>query len=109
MRFEWLEMNGAGMVLQKALGSWLCRLHPSARHTFLDFTALVIQAVWQTRCTSARLLKPLSSEQPHMSMQIVRDASLGLRLLWRQPSFTAVALLALGLGVAATTAIFTIV
>ena len=44
-----------------------------------------------------------------MMMQILRDARLGLRLLWRQPSFTTVALLALALGVAANTAIFSIV
>ena len=44
-----------------------------------------------------------------MSMQVLRDARLGVRLLWRQPGFTAIALLTLALGVAANTAIFTVV
>jgi hypothetical protein len=39
-------------------------------------------------------------------IDILRDARLGIRLLWRQPRFTTIALLALALGVAANTAIF---
>ena len=39
----------------------------------------------------------------------VRDVRIGLRLLWRQPAFTTIALLALALGVAANTAIFSVV
>jgi len=42
-------------------------------------------------------------------MTFIRDARLGIRLLWRQPGFTVVALLTLALGVAANTAIFTVV
>jgi putative ABC transport system permease protein len=42
-------------------------------------------------------------------MHLLRDARLGLRLLWRQPAFTTVAVLALALGVAANSAIFSVV
>src|SRR4029453_33761 len=44
-----------------------------------------------------------------MTTQIVRDARIGLRLLWRQPAFTPAALLALALGGGANPAIFSIV
>ena len=37
-----------------------------------------------------------------------RDARFGVRMLWRNSGFTAVAVLALALGIAANTAIFTL-
>jgi putative ABC transport system permease protein len=40
---------------------------------------------------------------------ILRDARLGLRLLWRQPGFAGIALAALTLGIAANSAIFSVV
>ena len=40
---------------------------------------------------------------------LLRDVRVGLRLLWRQPSFSAIAIAALALGVAANTAIFSVV
>jgi len=40
---------------------------------------------------------------------VAHDFKLGARLLWKAPGFTAIALLALGLGMGATTAIFSVV
>ena len=41
-------------------------------------------------------------------MELFRDVRYGVRQLWRAPGFTAAAVLALGLGVGATTAIFSV-
>src|SRR5579863_2868559 len=40
---------------------------------------------------------------------VIRDLQYGARLLWKAPTFSALALLALGLGMGATTAIFSAV
>src|ERR1017187_758980 len=40
---------------------------------------------------------------------VAQDVKLGARLLWKAPGFTAIAMLALGLGMGATTAIFSVV
>jgi putative ABC transport system permease protein len=39
----------------------------------------------------------------------LRDARIGFRLLWKNPGFAAVAALTLALGIAATTAIFSVI
>src|SRR5687767_11242837 len=44
-----------------------------------------------------------------MPTNIIRDARIGLRLLWKNPGFTAIAILTLALGIGATTAIFSVI
>jgi predicted permease len=41
--------------------------------------------------------------------EFVRDVRFGVRLLWKSPAFTLISLLALGLGIGGTTAIFSVV
>jgi putative ABC transport system permease protein len=50
-----------------------------------------------------------STHEADAMTNILRDARLGVRLLWTHPGFAAIALIALALGVAANTAIFSVV
>jgi len=53
--------------------------------------------------------KSYHAATPSMVASITRDARIGLRLLWKGRGFTSVAVMTLALGIAATTAIFSVI
>src|SRR5262245_35946515 len=72
---------------------------------------LALRFAWELQ-VRGRPLPPIRDEvrrRDSMLDSIKKDIFFALRMLWKQPGFTAVALLALALGVGANTAIFSVV
>jgi putative ABC transport system permease protein len=76
--------------------------------------ALLVRELWDLRSTRARIKRSALSPQPFRQRRdpvgsLSHDIRYAFRMLYRQPAFTAVAVITLALGVGATTTVFTVV
>src|SRR5438105_11863531 len=91
------------------------RCADAARRSVVAVCALLVREVWDLTVISALTHSPppacpnAAGERRPIVGSLWQDARFGVRMLRRQPAFTAVAVLTLALGIGATTAVFTVV
>jgi predicted permease len=96
----YVEFLGSGQSPEKARRAALAELSGNPA---------MAQEFQQLERTPPPSITPGVSQRSHMIQQLGQDLRFGLRMLWKTPVVTAIAILSLAIGVGANTAIFSLI